>query len=333
MIPPARYALYGSLAVVALAGAAGGYIFHDGSSAALDPVTVQLSWTHGAAFAGYYAADQNSEYAARGLQVTFLTGGPRVDPVPPVVEGRARFGTAAAHHLLRARADGKPVRSLACIYRRSPLVFAALADSGIAHPRQFVGKTIRLGRQNIQILYAMMAQFDVASDRYTVVETNDPQEFYSGKVDIWGGFLIGSVRDAVAAGHELSIIFPDDFRVHGYHECLFTTDEVIAAEPQLVARFLGATLMGWRFVVDHPDEVGSMVVGYDPGLEAATEIAEVRASRPLFNTGENHIGWMRPEIWAAIAASLQETGGLPAPLDVTQVYTMQFLTEFYEDGA
>ena len=45
----------------------------------LTPVTVQLSWTHQAQFAGFYAADQNKYYLAEGLQVTFLEGDATVD--------------------------------------------------------------------------------------------------------------------------------------------------------------------------------------------------------------------------------------------------------------
>lgn len=53
------------------------------------------------------------------------------------------------------------------------------------------------------------------------------------------------------------------------------------------------------------------------------------ASLPLVNTGEDFIGWMKPEIWAGMEQTLREQGVLTAPLDVTQVYTMQFLEETY----
>jgi NitT/TauT family transport system substrate-binding protein len=49
----------------------------------------------------------------------------------------------------------------------------------------------------------------------------------------------------------------------------------------------------------------------------------------LINTGEDHIGWMKPEIWAGMQQNLSEQGVIPAPLNVTQVYTMQFLQEIY----
>jgi hypothetical protein len=52
-------------------------------------------------------------------------------------------------------------------------------------------------------------------------------------------------------------------------------------------------------------------------------------SLPLVNTGENYIGWMKPEIWAGIEKALREQNVLTQPLDVTQVYTLQFVKEVY----
>ena len=53
------------------------------------------------------------------------------------------------------------------------------------------------------------------------------------------------------------------------------------------------------------------------------------ASIPLVNTGEDFIGWMKPEMWAGMEKTLREQGILSAPLDVTQAYTLQFIEEIY----
>jgi hypothetical protein len=54
------------------------------------------------------------------------------------------------------------------------------------------------------------------------------------------------------------------------------------------------------------------------------------ASIPFINTGEDHIGWMNPETWSGMEQTLNEQGLLAAPLDISQVYTMQFLQEIYK---
>jgi NitT/TauT family transport system substrate-binding protein len=136
---------------------------------ALTPITVQLSSLHQAEFAGFYAAEHQGYFAAEGLQVSFLEGGPEVDFIAPVVDGKAQFGVAQPADVILARADGKPVRSIAVIYRRSPIVFFALADSGITRPQDFVGKKIRIALTVDQTLRAMMARVGIRPDQYETV--------------------------------------------------------------------------------------------------------------------------------------------------------------------
>ena len=73
------------------------------------PVTVQLSFTHQAEFAGLYAADQLGFYAAEGLQVSFQEGGPEVDFHAPVENGTAQFGLAQPADVILARSGGQTV--------------------------------------------------------------------------------------------------------------------------------------------------------------------------------------------------------------------------------
>ena len=157
---------------------------------ALTPVTVQLAWTHQAQFAGLYAADQKGYFAAEGLDVTFVEGGAGVDKLAPVLDGSAQFGVAGADELILARAEGKPLRAIATIYRRSPIVFIALSEKGITRPQDFVGKTIRAPANVAPSLHAMMARVGISPDQYTVVDLPaDVKMFASGDVPVWGVYL------------------------------------------------------------------------------------------------------------------------------------------------
>jgi NitT/TauT family transport system substrate-binding protein len=297
---------------------------------ALTPVTLQFSWTHQAQFAGYYAADQNGDYAEEDLTVRFLEGGPNVVAMTSVLDGAAQFGVATAHQVLLWRARGKPVKAIATIYRRSPRVYIALAESSITRPQDFVGKTISVERGGGALLNAMMSRLGIGPEQYTVVEsTLDLSSFYSGEVQVHAGFLNNEVLIVRAAGHNINVIYPDDYGIHFYGDTLFTTDDLIASNPNLVLRFLRATLKGWTWAVENPAQVGPLVVGYKPEADAELEVAKMTASLPLVNTGEDFIGWMKPEIWNGIEQTLREQGVLTDTLDVKQAYTLQFLEEIY----
>ena len=72
----------------------------------LTPVTVQLSWTHQAEFAGLYAAVEQGYFREEGLKVTFLEGGPEVDFLKPVTDGQAQFGIAQPADLISGPGRG-----------------------------------------------------------------------------------------------------------------------------------------------------------------------------------------------------------------------------------
>ncbi|MHB0981415.1 MAG: ABC transporter substrate-binding protein [Thermoleophilia bacterium] len=296
------------------------------------PVTVQLAWTHQSNFSGFYAADQRGFYAADGLAVTFVEGGPKVDLLSPVLDGTAQFGVTGADELIRARAQGRPVRALATIYRRSPVVFISLAELGITRPQEFAGKTIRVAPNLIASLHAMTARVGVPPDRYTEVALpSDVAVFATGEVPVWGGFIDGLAVAAQQAGYKINIVYPDDYGVHFYGHTIFATDDFIAQNPDLVLRLVRATLQGWDYIIQNPEQDGELVAVYNPKADVALENLRMSIMLPLVNTGEDHIGWMKPGIWAGMEATLREQGVITQPLDVTQVYTLKFLEEIYEE--
>jgi NitT/TauT family transport system substrate-binding protein len=302
------------------------------SGPGLTPVTVQLSFLHQAEFAGFYAADQLGYYAEEGLAVSFLEGGPEVDFIAPVVEGTVQFGVAQPADLILARAAGEPVRSIAAIYRHNPIVFIALAESGISRPQDFIGKKIRSTTTADQTLRAMMSKVGIDPNLYeTVYLPSEVEQFTSGKVPVWGGFINVFVLEVRRAGYNINVIYPDDYGIHFYGDILITTDDLIEQDPELVQRFLRATLRGFTYAVENPDVVGSFVQAYEPEADASLESERMIASIPLVNTGEDFIGWMKGETWEEMEKTLREQGVLTDPLDISHVYTLQFLEEIYSE--
>jgi len=294
------------------------------------PITVQLKWLHNAQFAGFYAAEQKGYYAAEGLAVTFVEGGPGIDVLPPVLGGTAHLGVAGASELIPARAEGKPLHAIAALYRRNPHVYFALASSGVTRPQDFAGKQIRSVSDGPVILHAMMARVGIRRDQYTEVALpSDVALFASGQVPVWGAYLTALVLAIQRAGHQINIIYPDDYGVHFYGDVLFTTDDLIAKNPELVRRFLRATLKGWTYAVENPTAIGPMVARYKSDADPDLEVAQMTSSIPFVNTGEDHIGWMKPEVWAGMEKTLREQGVLTKPAEIEQVYSMQFLQEIY----
>ena len=295
-----------------------------------DAVVLQLSWVHYGAFSGFYAADQNGMYATEGIDVAFREGGPGIDPIDAVVAGEAQFGVASADTLLLARAEGRPVRAIATMFRRSPAVLVTRADSGLTRPEHLDGQRIRMTSQIAPSFHAMMARSGISPQSFTeVLLASDLALFAKDDVPVWGVFYNSFAVTIQRAGYDLNFIFPGDYGVHFYGDTLFTTDDVLEQDPELVTRFLRATLGGWREAVGSAEASSALIAAYDAGADLELESAKMEASAPLIHTGEDEIGWMRPERWQGMYDTLLEQGLLARPFDVTEVYAMEHLQMIY----
>jgi len=295
----------------------------------LTAITVQLGTTHQAVYGGFYAADQNGDYAREGLAVKFIEGGTNFDVVTPLMNGNVQFSIMGASTIVAQRAAGKPIKALATLLRRDPVVFFSLADSGITHLRDFVGKKV-LASLNIRPrLYAMLAKAGIDRKQLTLIESGSFTDLYTGKIDVASGLITSSVLAAQRAGHPVNIIYPDDYGVHFYSTSIASTDDYITTHAAVVTRFLRATFKGWASAVENPQSVGAMVLHYKPQADAAFESASMAASIPYINTGEDHIGWMNADKWAGMLQTMRMEGEVNSTLDVKDVYTMEFVQQIY----
>lgn len=328
--PTTRLIAAAVVAAVAVAAGIAALGFGNRSERVPVPVALQLSWHHSSASAGYYAAAENGAYADEGLGVEFVEGGARIDQVQSVLDGDAQFGLVNAHELIEARAEGKPVRAIAVVQQLNPTIFISLQKSGITHPRQFTGKTIRAPVGSVAIVRATAERFGIGPDQYTVVSIRESDRFYSGDIDIWTGVQYHTTTRMEKLGHDLHVMYPDNYGVHFYGTCIIATDDYIAAHPDIVQRFLRATLMGgWQNVVRDPASAGSLTALHDPNVDQAVENSFLATMIPLISPGGVDLGWMEPAVWAAMADDLVGIGVLDGPIDPTDLYTMRFLEEIY----
>lgn len=305
----------------------------------LDEVTVQLKWVHQAQFAGMYVAQEKGYYAAEGLLVKFLEGGQGVDNAEAVASGRAQFAVTTPEDVLFSRGRGIPLQAIAAIYRRSAVVFLARADSPITRPRDLPGRKVAAGGEGganrdfeLQFL-AMVKRLGLDPSKITVVPY-DPNYtgFIEGDVEVTAAFSTGGLILLREKGLKLNLIWPGDYGIHFYSDTLVAADETINDHPGLVSRFLRATLRGWREAIQNSQEAVALTLHYARVKDPQFQTAMMEGLLPLVHTGEDHIGWMRAEIWRGMYEVLCDENMLDHPFDVDRAYTMRFLEEIHRGG-
>jgi NitT/TauT family transport system substrate-binding protein len=297
-----------------------------------DLVSVRLKWLHQAQFAGMYVADQRGFYAEENIEVALHEGGLEYDEIEQVALGQDDFAVVEASHVIVARGNDRPVVACAAIYRVYPSVYFSLRGSGIERPQDFVGRRVMVNPVDY-ILPAMMERLGLDMSQIEAVPPSyDMSAFFAGEVDVWSGYLTAQVVAARERGAEIDVIYPGHYGIHVYGDVIIVSEELIEENPDLVERFLRATLRGWRYAIENPDQAAAMTLEYDPTLDLSRETASMAAQIPLIHTGEDQIGWMRDEIWQEIHQLLLDSGRLARPVDVDEVYAMAFLHSVYGGG-
>jgi NitT/TauT family transport system substrate-binding protein len=301
-----------------------------------DEVRVQLKWVHQAQFAGFYMAQEKGYYAEENIKVTLLPGGPGISPVEQVLSGKADFGVDSAENILVSRGEGKPAVGIAAVYRRSPVVFVAMADSGIVRPANFIGKTVAIGGEDVGIrdlelqFHAMMKRLGLDVSKVKSVPWSPALgAFLQGEADIAPCYATGNLIKLRQQGQKLNLIWPSDYGIHFYSDTLATTERLILESPDLVTRFLRATLKGWRDAVEDYRQAVTVTLKCAQVPDPELQTAMMEALLPLVHTGEDRIGWMKAEIWQGMYRILLEQNLLAEPFDVDRAYTLRFLDEIY----
>lgn len=296
----------------------------------IEPVTLQLPWNHSASYAGFYVAENAGYYDEYGIDLTFSPGGPGIDTVEKMLADNSDFSLLIGAEIIRQRDIGNPLKAVACIYRKSPLVYISLADKNITHPRDLVGKTVRSSAQNKVVINALVSKFE--GDPSTIIHstTRNYNDLYTGKVDVWGGYSAVSLkRIQEDDGYQVNVINPNNFGVHFYYSCITTTDQKIKERPDMIKRFLEATLLkGWPKAFQDPIEAGELASNYLPDTQDPAD--HIARMLPLVDTGIGYIGQMEHDVWQYMITTLNEQGLLKTPLKPEDVYTSEFLDQIFD---
>lgn len=293
-------------------------------------VSIRLKWLHQTQFAGIYVAEREGYYADENLTVTIDT----VDfeqqlAHEKVTAGINDFGIGTPDELILARRQGQNVKAVAVIYRLNPLVYTSPASLNITRPQDLIGKSIALGPGQGTWLYAaMMGRMGIDRSQIQEIETTtfDIYECWE-TADACVDYAINGPVRVEQDGGEVNIIWPSDYGISFYADVIFTTDEMIAEHPDVVARFVRATLNGWSKAIEDPALGTAHTLSFDPALDETAQMAALNASIPLIDTGYVQLGYMEPQVWQEMMDVMVEQGILDQPIDVTTVYTNEFVEE------
>ena len=278
---------------------------------ALDAVTLQLKWSHSFQFAGYYAAQQKGYYRDAGLDVTIQAAQPGDDPIKKVLDGGAQYGVSNSS-LLLARNAGHPVVLLAAIFQHSPVVFIAKAQLPVQGIQDLKGKRVMLEHQSDELL-AYLKQEGISPGDITHIEHSfNLQDLLDGKVDVISSYIIHEPYFLDKIGFPYHTYTPRSVGIDFYGDNLFTTEQEIKNHPARTKAFREASLRGWEYAMEHPEEVADFIAtNYSQPQLRELYLFEAKRVASLLRTDLIEVGYSNPGRWRHIAATYADIGLLP----------------------
>ena len=241
---------------------------------AADKLTLQLKWVTQSQFGGYYVAKNKGYYEKEGLDVTILPGGPDIAPEQVIAGGGADVVVDWMPAALAAREKGVPLVNIAQVFKKSGMELTCRKSTGIKQPEDFRGHTLGVWFSGNEYPFlAWMAKLKIPTDG----SKNGVKVLKQGfNVDpllqkqsacistmTYNEYL--QVLDAGLAAKNLVVFKYEDEGVATLEDGLYTLQKNLD-DPKMVdklARFVKASVEGWGWAREHPDEAAQIVLDND----------------------------------------------------------------------
>ncbi|OJW25931.1 MAG: nitrate ABC transporter substrate-binding protein [Rhodospirillales bacterium 69-11] len=302
---------------------------------AADRISFGLDWKAEAEYGGYYQALATGIYAKHGLDVTIRQGGPQVNHTQLLLAGRLDFNICSNSFLaLNFVKEKIPFRTVASMFQKDPSVLIAHPGQGNDSFEALKGKPIMIsGDTRVGWWNFLRAKFGY-SDSQIRPYTFNLAPFLADKKAIQQGFL-GSEPFSIkqAAGFDPVVMLVADAGFKGYASLIATSDKMIAQQPDLVQRFVNASIEGWySYLEGDPAPANALIKKENPEMTDAV-IAYGRDAlkkNGILTSGDaakEGIGAMTAARWQAFYDATKSEGLYPPGLDVGQAYTLQFVNK------
>jgi NitT/TauT family transport system substrate-binding protein len=286
-----------------------------------DHVTLQLKWVTQAQFAGYYVAADKGFYEEEELVVEIKPGGPDIAPPQVIVGGGADVIIDWMPSALASREKGVPLVNIAQPFKSSGMMLTCRKETGITSPADFKDKTLGVWFfGNEYPFLSWMSQLDIKTDGSAGGVTVLKQGFnvdplLQKQADCVSTMTYNEYWQVIDAGipaDELVVFKYQDQGVATLEDGLYVLEDNLK-DPAFVskmARFVRASMKGWKYAAEHPDEAADIVLENDAS-GAQTEKHQRRMMREVAKLTAGSNGALDADDYERTVNTLLKGGSSP----------------------
>ena len=231
----------------------------------LKKVSFVPQWVPQAQFAGYYVAADLGIYRKYGLDVEILPGGPEVSPVELLKEHKATFANMGLNTSVQEFSESGAIVNIAQIVKKSALMFVAKKTSGIRNIQDLNHRKVGVWNgisqvQSLSFLKKHGLTVQVVPQSYSL------NLFLRGAVDVASAMWYNEYYMLLDSGYDpedlVTFFFFNEPGLNFPEDGIYTLAQTFNDDPALCCAFTQATIEGWSYAFNHPQEALDIVLGY-----------------------------------------------------------------------
>lgn len=299
---------------------------------ALDRVDFRLDWVPGAEFAPFYLGKEKGFFAEQGIDLNVLPGEGSTVTAKLVGNGSTPFGLASSDVVLISNSRGLPLVSIGIAYQELPGGVIFPTSSGIKKLTDLYGRTlgVQLKSSTEQQWHAVakIQGIDESKIKEVPADRAIAQLIANKSIDAGIAFYFNDGLKLVSEGIPMSYISFSDSGLKFYADALITNPDLIKKNPDLVKRFSRAFVKSWTYALAHQDEALKSFLDQNPTVDAKYSAMKLPVAMKMAESPETKahgFGYSTKERWADMQEKLVGMGLITTPVDVSTVFTNDFL--------
>lgn len=295
-------------------------------------VRLPMGFVANVQFAPWYVAVERGYFADEGIELEFDYGDFDTKGVQLVAAGWTPFAIASGDQVLRARAQGMPVRTFVNWWQRFPVAVVTLQESGIQTPADLAGRKVGIPETFGAASYIGWRALTTATGLnpeavdLEVIGYAALENLTVGRVEAAVVYANNEPVQLDQRGYETNLIPVADYAPI-VSNGVIASEEVLENDPELVRAFARAFLRGLEDTLNDPDAAFEICKEYVEGLEENAEVQRAVLEASLAYWGGDPLGRSEPEAWENTVEVMEGADLLEGEVDPAQAFTNEFLPQ------
>ena len=297
-----------------------------------DKVAVLTTWFAQAEHGGLYQAVATGIYKKYGLDVSVKSGGPQVNGVQLLLAGQADFIMSYDFAVLQGVERGFPLVTVGAPFQFD--MQGVMAHDDVKSLAGLKDKTILVAGTGTTYWWPWLKAKYGYTDAQMRPYTFNLQPFFADNNIAQQAFASSEPYQAQQRSVKVNFLLLADDGYPPYTGAITTTQKTVAERPEFVARFVKATLEGWKSFMANPAPAIEIIKKENPNMtdgQIAYAMQRMREMK-VVDGGEAAkagIGAMSDERWKKTADFMIAAGLLKPTTDWKKAYTLQFIKDIH----